>query len=342
VDRYLLYFGQFHDSVVQLTVVIVIEVTFMNMKKLVWMAGLMVALGIGAVPSYADLLSFQDDDVEAILRCTNPATGTGCAVVSTGPIQVNDVFYSVFEIPTFEINGNPAIPAGQELTGVAAIQLLSINGSTYTFGTFSGLNAVLDTFGYTGTDLNAGAVIAMYLNGTAGGGDIDVNLDRSAAAGAVNCGTVVTCSFQATLGNLLQVDGFGVGATADADNFWVATVTPGGGNIDTVAGTNNALLVASANFALSNLFNASGPIGFQNILSGAECPAGSFALDGCAQFVGSVTVTGGAGLTGSGFFAHSDFDAQKYSAAPIPEPGTVSLLGLGLLGLAALRMRKKA
>jgi len=310
----------------------------MNMKKLAGMAGLLVlSLAIAAVPGYsADLWSFQDDDVEAILRCTNPTAGTGCAAITAGTLSVGDIFFSVFEIPTFTINGANAIPAGQELTGIVAVQLTAISGTNYTFGAVSNLNTVLGQFSYSGPALASGAAVAMFLNGTAGGADRNLILDRSVNP-ATNCTSVADCTQQASLGSLLQVDGF----RGDPDEFWTAvTLIAGGGDIGTVLGTANATLVAGANFGLSNFFNAGGPVGFQFIANNSPCPATTYVADGCVQFSGSGTITGGQGLT-NGFIAHSDFDAQKL-VAPVPEPGTVSLVGLGLLGLAAVRMRKKA
>src|SRR5688572_22340633 len=144
----------------------------MKIKKLACMAGLLISLAI-AVPAYSSpLWSFEDDDVEAILRDTTP--GGAWETQTSGVLTVGDVFWAVFEMPVFAIDGVPSIPAGSELTGIAAVQLQAIIpsgaaggvGTQYIFQPWTGFNAQLDAYGYTGADLGAGAMVAMFLNST--------------------------------------------------------------------------------------------------------------------------------------------------------------------------------
>jgi hypothetical protein len=320
----------------------------MKTKKLAVVAGL--ALGLAATYAQAGIYSFEDDDIDFILRPTTAGGAVSATPITSGPFRVGDVFTSVIEVPVATLNGVNIIPAGQELTGVAAVQLLSCGGVSifgsactgqYVFGAYTGgLNSILalgspDPDASVGASGNAGggAVIGLWLNGTAGGVDRNLDLNRSTNP-ATNCTSLADCIDQASLGSLFQVDGF----TTDPDNFWTASALfPGANDIGTVLGTGNSTIVAAANFGLGNFFNALGPIGYQN-LSGVQCAANAPVADGCVQFLGSATLTGGAGLS-NGAIAHSDFDATKYS---VPEPMSLALVGVALLGLGMGRRSRKS
>ncbi len=177
-----------------------------------------------------------------------------------------------------------------------------------------------------GGGASGGATIAMWMDSSP---DLEVNRTVDVAS---NCIAVADCIDKAVDGSLFQVDGF----TTDADERWVATATQAAG-LD----YGLMLLAASANpvaivgIAQTTLFNATGPIAFQNTFTGALCAN----TVGCvAGPVGSATITGGAGLV-NGAVAHSDFDFDKLQA--VPEPGVLALLGIGLFGLAGIRRRSQ-
>jgi hypothetical protein len=305
----------------------------MKFKKLA--VGLGVGLAIGCVAAQAQVISFQDDDVDFLLTSSlQPKT--------SGTFAVGDVLVSVFEMPTYTIGGVNQIPAGSELTGIAVIQIASITGSglgsVITFQPYSGgFNAVSPVDVADGGS-GEGATVAMWLNDT---GTFDLQLEFGTTVGTpTNCTSRLQCLTEASTGSLIQVDGF----AGDDDEFWTSVITaPGGADPAIVRTISGALGVAQFNALQTTFFNATGPIGFQT-LGGIACPAGTTAADGCAA---GPTITGpilgGAGLNAAivadGAFARSDIDASKLLATPVPEPATLALLGVSLLGFAATRRR---
>lgn len=315
----------------------------MNARKWAAIAGLGLGLSLAGGVAQGALLSFEDDDVDFILRA--PGGVLNPTPVTSGPFQAGDLFVSVFEIPVFTINGANAIPTGQELTGVVAVQLQNTPGSTVgsvlNFGPPAvGLNAILAL----GADPDAavvnggpgqGATVAMWFNGTAGGADVNLLLNRSTDP-ATNCPTMAFCIDQASMGQLVQVDGFGA-----ANNFWQSVLLVAGANdIGQVIVANNALAVANFNAGQTTFFNLlGGTVGGIDVATGQACANPGTGT--CVNATLTGPITGGQGLANGGF-AHSDFDGQKLTVTAVPEPGVLTLLGAALLAFGFAWRKRKA
>lgn len=309
----------------------------MKLKKLAAAVG--VAMSLTTAVAQAQVLSFEDDDIDFALTSTlapKPFSGPGAN------LAVGDVLVAAFEIPAFTFGGVGAIPAGQELTGVSAIQITGIAGALVTFSAYTGgLNAVL-ALGTNpdpvipGCDAGSGCTIAMWFSGAPGAdgsGDRNLELNRSVLP-ASNCTSLADCIDQASRGELFQVDGF----TGDPDEYWEAfLLRAGAGNIGAVRALGSSILTAAFNAAQTTIFQAGTAIGPIDIETNQPC-ATSAGLNNCVSGMTlSGTITGGSGLT-NGAFAHSDFDGFKV-ALQVSEPATLALLGVGLLGFGASRRR---
>jgi hypothetical protein len=123
----------------------------------------------------------------------------------------------------------------------------------------------------------------------------------------------------------------------------------GGGNIaflfealDPAGPPNAADVTNTQNLSFTMTKTVGGLLTLDDFLDSASTCSNDQTL-GCGQLgahLQSLTVAGGSGLSDSGFLLGNYEDGTP--STEVPEPGTVLLTGLALLGLAASRKRKQA
>ena len=313
---------------------------------------ILAVLGLGAAlaagPVAADitwsppLTLFEDDDIDFLYT----EDSSGNLVVDTdGTIDQGDVLIAVVEM---DRSGGSLIGPDIELTGLAVIQVDSVGSPDFlgnalmSFEAYAGgFNKVLDigTLGLSLADGDAlgGAMFALWVDDTP---DLGISAD-AVTAGTVSCTSLSACIDQATDGSLWEVDGFtGVDGSATGDEFWFANAPV---DTSTVENALPSTVMANFNAGLSILVNGTGQEVLYNSVSCFPfCGAGT-PDDGFVDVSGSGTINGGLGLspglTSTGAFGTSDFQFAK--STTVPEPGTLALLGVGLLGFSAAQQRNR-
>lgn len=289
--------------------------------------GVALALSIGTASAgvvlYQPITQINDQNLDFVFD-----TGTG----NTGTIGVGDRLFSIFQFsqtvglpsggpsPLGADSGN----AGTTLTGIADVTVVAVlPDGTLVFAPTdqTGSEGVLGGLGFTG-----GTAIAVYLNST---------LDTVSGVNDIlnsNCGTRANCTSLATDGSVYLTAGF----FGDPDESWTSLPIGQGGTISAVQNGNAQSTFGIFNFNLSVGINNTGAQLAEAVQCAPTCGPGG---NGLVQVSGNGQINGGQGLTPSEWTARSKTGAQ---IAPVPEPASVALVGLGLLGLAGIRMRRKS
>jgi hypothetical protein len=291
------------------------------------------AMALPAVSLPAGSVKLSDDSAEYLIK------GTGNDLATT--IQVGDKLRGIFEINKYEAPSPPISIGGiatQELTGIFEIVVTekviigaaTLSGGTcaasfcYTFGASTSFATEMAAKGFSNT---TGAMVGFFE-------DIDGN---DFTRGLTGAGAIATMEANATDGNAYWLAGFGLAA-----DFWTATAITDDIGFAAIAANQTPF----GQFAIgqSLLDNPFGPdLGLVNCTNTqanlSVAPFGTNPTNFCGN--GGLFAKGPASDSGSFLTEYDSLDDVNFNINVIPEPSSVALAGLALLGLGlASRSRK--